>query len=1119
VDWDLYYGGEKRHKVILPTYPFERQRYWVEPSSVKPVDVGRNADRSQWFYVPSWQRTHPVRITHKAEREIARSRWVIFGEGAGLRQQLASLLQRCTQDVIVVSAGDSFGRPASGVYVIDPLDSAQHITLIEELRRGDETPTRFVYLCDPSADTGAIGEWGFYGLLYLTQALAKQKVDKSVAISVITGGALEVTGEEELKPLQATVVGLCKTIQQELGIVCRAIDVEQRDNANEIAKIAERIIAETAVNNSESLVAHRGGYRWVQNFRHVHLRPSGEPPLRNGGVYLLIGGLGRIGLELAQHVADHVKAKLVLVSASGLPPRDRWTEILNGRDGTLRHKVEQVLILERAGSEVTTVAADSNNFEEMKKVITEVQHRYGRLAGVFHSAGLKVDGTLETIGHDECERQLKIKIDGLRVLEQVLEGMQLEFVFVVSSLGSVLGVLGYPAYAAAHAFVDSFVYKHNRTDATPWISVNFDNWTPLDDAAAIASGNVTTFSMSSEEGREVTGHVLGSGGSTTQILVSTGDLQARMNQWVPNGSEWTQSTSSLPEAALSTHARPNLQNVYVAPRNATEQRLAQIWQQLLGTERVGVEDNFFELGGDSVISLQVVGQARQAGLQLRPKQVFEHQTIAELACLLGDESDVQAREGASTGPVPLTPIQHWFFEQDFPEPSHFNQAVLLELRRSMPVTVLEKAVLCIVEHHDCLRLRYHRSEQGWRSEIVQAHPLPVRRVDVSGVADEEKYAAMEMAANEAHASLNITAGPMCAAVLFDAGDKEQLLLIVHHLAVDLVSWPILIEDVSTACQQLSEAREVHLAPPTDSFKSWGEKLRAQVAGGMFGNELQHWLSETREHVAKLPVDIPADGHAVTEATARIVSCELEGQDVLALLHEMPRSHGVHVQDVLLTAVAEALTLWTGADNLLLDVEGLGRDGVGEDVDYSRTVGWFTTMYPVLLEIVNTDKPLDALHAVKATLRGIPNHGIGYGALRYLSDDAKASKLSDLPQAEVNFLYQGQRSPRPLTAGCFDVAHGPLGALHSPRTPLKYRLSLNTWIEADRLHMDWIYSSQVYRRETVERLVQQFIGYLQSIIAASRTSEQTAWRSEAMEFDWDSSDVKDIAAAIEKNRTN
>ncbi|MFP2913568.1 condensation domain-containing protein, partial [Pyxidicoccus sp. 3LFB2] len=264
--------------------------------------------------------------------------------------------------------------------------------------------------------------------------------------------------------------------------------------------------------------------------------------------------------------------------------------------------------------------------------------------------------------------------------------------------------------------------------------------------------------------------------------------------------------------------------VQEGPRDATEAALAAIWAQVLGRPSVGVHEDFFELGGDSILGIQVLARAAQAGLHLTAKQLFELPTVAQLAAVAGTAPAVAAEQGLVTGRVELTPIQRWFLDREPPAPHHFNQALRLTLRERIPAEVLERALQHLREHHDALRLSYTRDGQGaWRQEVTGLEgTLPLLRVDVSGLPADARRAAEESHGARAQASLELASGGVARAVLFEAGSEapQELVLIIHHLVVDAVSWRVLVEDLLTACQQLRAGEPVRLPPKTLSFAWW-----------------------------------------------------------------------------------------------------------------------------------------------------------------------------------------------------------------------------------------------------------------------------------------------------------
>jgi amino acid adenylation domain-containing protein/non-ribosomal peptide synthase protein (TIGR01720 family) len=537
-------------------------------------------------------------------------------------------------------------------------------------------------------------------------------------------------------------------------------------------------------------------------------------------------------------------------------------------------------------------------------------------------------------------------------------------------------------------------------------------------------------------------------------------------------------------------ARPESESTFVPPRTPVEEVLAGIWSDVLRREPIGVHDNFFELGGDSILSLQIIFRANQAGFKLTPKQLFEHQTIAELAIVAGTNQLTQTEQSVVSGALPLTPIQQWFFEQELPEPHHWNQAVLLEVRQPLNPAVLEKVVQHLLVHHDALRLRFERQASGWQQVNADSdEAIPFTMVDLSALSDTKQRAAIEAAAAELQTSLNLSKGPLVRVCLFDLGaDKPgRLLIVIHHLAVDGVSWRIMLEDLQTVYQQLSVGEVVHLPSKTTSFKQWAERLTEYARFGTLQQELNYWLSDSRTRISTLPIDYLEGDN--TKASASTVLVSLSPEETQALLQEVPPVYNTQINDVLLTALVQVFGKWTGVRSLLLDLEGHGREEIFDDVDLSRTVGWFTTVFPILLYLGETPHLGEALKSVKEQLRRIPNRGIGYGLLRYLSDDKEiAAKLRELPQAEVIFNYLGQLDQVWSGSSLFLPAKESIGPAHSLKGSRRYLLEVNGFVVRSQFKLLWTYSKNVYKRATVKRLAQDFLQALRSLIAHCQSPE-------------------------------
>ncbi len=563
----------------------------------------------------------------------------------------------------------------------------------------------------------------------------------------------------------------------------------------------------------------------------------------------------------------------------------------------------------------------------------------------------------------------------------------------------------------------------------------------------------------------------------------------------------------LDELPLSPRGKVDLQALPSVPRPAAplsaekpapgsiEETLATIWAEVLGRGQVGLHDSFFALGGDSILALRAVAAARRRGLRLRPRDLFRHRTVAELAAAVGRLPAAAEPPEPVTGPVPLTPIQRWFFDWDPPAPSHFNQSVLLAVRRRLAPGQLAAAVGRLLEHHDALRLRFERNGGGWEQRGVPAGGRPpVTWLDFGHLPRDRRRRAVEEAAARLQASLDLAAGPLVRVAYFDLGGRDdrghgggRLLLVVHHLAVDGVSWPILLEDLEDAYRRLERGVAATLPAKTASFRRWAEGLLARARSGSIRGELAYWR-RIAARATPLPLDFPhGDDDLAAEDT---VPTRLSAAGTRHLLRRVPAASGAAVQDLLLTALARCLTRWSGHPALLLDLEGHGREAA-LGLDVSRTVGWFTATFPVYLDLAGTGDGTSALARVREQLAAIPSRGLGYGLLRYLNGSDGGARLGSRAQVSFNFL--GHIDPSSTRSTLFVPAAESPGPEQGRRGRRTHLLDLNGRIAGGRLEMDWTYSRGRHRRATIERLTGWFIDELEELIArvtaaAGSTSE-------------------------------
>ncbi|WP_054886198.1 non-ribosomal peptide synthase/polyketide synthase [Pseudomonas sp. NBRC 111130] len=514
---------------------------------------------------------------------------------------------------------------------------------------------------------------------------------------------------------------------------------------------------------------------------------------------------------------------------------------------------------------------------------------------------------------------------------------------------------------------------------------------------------------------------------------------------------------------------------YQAPRNALEQRLALIWQEVLRLEQVGVDDNFFELGGDSIISIQIVSRARQAGIRFAPRDLFQHQSIRRLATVAQLSETLQIDQGPVTGEAPLLPIQQTFFATEIPNRQHWNQSLLLAPSEPLDSELLTRALAAVMQQHDALRLRYQTLDGGW----VQHHQP---QASAEGLIWQKQLASLdELPAycSEVQRSLDLGAGPMLRLGLITLPDGTQrLLLAIHHLVIDGVSWRILLEDLQTAYRQLQAGQVLQLPAKTTSYKAWGERLGEHARCAPMVAQLGYWQQLLEGAPQDLPRDNPQGG--MDNRHARSVATRLDATRTRQLLQEAPAAYRTQVNDLLLTALAQVVCAWSGEASALVQLEGHGREDLFSDIDLSRTLGWFTSLFPVRLTPASDLGA--AIKGIKEQLRATPDKGLGHGLLRHLGSDEARAALAALAQPRITFNYLGQFDGDFADGALWVPASEGRGAGQDPQAPLGNWLSVDGQVFGGELSLNWTFSGEVYAEATIARLAEAYQQALEALIA-------------------------------------
>lgn len=526
---------------------------------------------------------------------------------------------------------------------------------------------------------------------------------------------------------------------------------------------------------------------------------------------------------------------------------------------------------------------------------------------------------------------------------------------------------------------------------------------------------------------------------------------------------------------------------FVAPRSETEIQLAAIWSGVLGLETLGIHDNFFELGGDSILSLQIIARAREAGFNLSPKDLFDNQTIAALAQVVNTKPKVQAEQGPVTGLVPLTPVQHWFAAKG--SPNHFNQSVVLTIPLDFHAQALQTALNALCDHHDVLRITWNLDQSGEVRQSLTEPGLnvPLTVLNFNGPEDEWD---LEIAAHAGFEQIqfNLDQPPLLRAILFQRFEGNthrgsRIFLVAHHLVIDGVSWRFLLEDLRTLYQQGTSAKAAQLPAKTTSFKAWAETQQNLAQSEEILAELGLWDSVSHDGSAPAFISGPAEKNTV--ANAKTESLTLDSERTHALLRKVPGVYQTRIDEVLLTAMALAWKEWSQGSDLHLDLESHGRSDAYPEMDLSRTVGWFTAAYPMRIKVADPS-PGEALKAVKEQVRRIPKLGLSFGLLRYLNPETQ-SRLSQLPQAPVAFNYLGQLDENQGQEG-FALLDIPTGTAHDPNLLRSYLIECNGFVKGGRLQMQVTWPTQLLDKKRAEDLVSRFQAQLENLIDHCLTAQ-------------------------------
>ncbi len=519
---------------------------------------------------------------------------------------------------------------------------------------------------------------------------------------------------------------------------------------------------------------------------------------------------------------------------------------------------------------------------------------------------------------------------------------------------------------------------------------------------------------------------------------------------------------------------------YQAPSTKMERKLVQLWQQIFELEEIGINDNFFSIGGDSIKTIQLSALLLKDKLKLEVAKLFQYPTIKKLAPQI-TKSVLDISQDRVEGEVQLTPVQMRFFEKKYSALNHYNQAVMLEQEAGVDIEVLENVLQKIVRHHDALRLVYKQRKK----EEVQLYSstdenLTIEVIDLTQ--SNNLHSDIQQRATQVQSSFNLRQGPLFKSVVFQTEKKDYVLLVAHHLLVDAVSWRIIIEDLIETYSELLKGKVIPLQDKTHSYQHWAKSLYNYAQDPAILKELVYWKTQEEISVKPLPVDFKGK-EIKSSRTHEILFSKIETS---ALLLDTNKLYDTEINDILISALGLAVKKWSGHNKTRLNLEGHGRENMIESIEVSRTVGWFTAIFPVVVDASHSELS-ETIKATRAYLKQIPNKGVGYGILRYLVDANKKEGLTFKDNAEIVFNYLGQLNQSTVQENKesklgMTLSSMPVGESISSQNIDLVKLNISGIITNEQLRISFEFSPEMYKEKTIESLALNYQNSLRDILA-------------------------------------
>jgi acyl transferase domain-containing protein/acyl carrier protein len=1012
-DWKAFYEGQERRRLSLPVYPFQRQYYWITPDFSKLEEARSNQTSSSvddWFYLPSWSYA-PLKA-NPAAPPADHGPVLLLDDGSEMCRRIRDTWIEHGNNVIAVLKGEELDLETAGGYRIDPAAPEHYKSLLVHLRSKGLSPRRVFHAWNLD---------DYLSLLYLAQALAAESTPMSPAIDILAKGMFDVSGMDDVKPGKAALAALARVVPQEYPqLRCRSIDVAGSD--------PDAVIRELACPQTDPVVALRGGRRWVEKIEPFPLAQpqTADIPIREGGVYLITGGLGEIGSTLAGFLLENYAASVVLTGRSPLNERGRRLERLQQLRGQVRYEV-----------------ADVTDEERMRRVIETVEAEWGQVHGVFHLAGSVNDDMFSPLtGIDRAfsRKHLQSKVAGVTVLQNLLGHKPLDFCWLMSSISTLLGGLRFGAYAAANAAMEAMAQQMQQRGFEQWFCAAWDG---MDEKNTIAAFQ----------------RILPLRGIPRVLVSNLGQLEQRYDQWVLLKGLYGDMEGARPEQVQPTQPRPPLAAPYVEPETRIQEDLAAIWQQLFGFSPIGIDDDFMELGGGSLKAITAISHIhKQLRMEIPLAEFFNRPTIRQLATFLeqadkSDYSDILPVEKQDHYPLSSAQKRLFIMQRRDLESTAYNLPTVIVLDSEPEEEAIRRIFQQMVQRHEILRTSFIILNGEPAQKIEETVEVNLQHYDLSN--EPLSGDSVRRILREFVRPIDLSRAPAFHVALLTTGDRRGVVLLdMHHIITDGVSNDIVLEEFM-ALQQ----NRILPSPPLQ-YKDYSQWQLCTAASDGIGKQRDYWLSVYKEPapLLNLPLDFPRpplqtfDGDHVS----LMFQPELTGQ-----LEQLARKHGATLYMILMAVYKVLLSLYTRQEDIVVGSPITGR----RDGDLQSIIGLFVNMLAIRGFPAGSKSFLEFLLEVKlAVLGAMENQEYQYYDL--VAELGLQGDRSRNPLFTAVLAMQNVASGRAAPAETADWRPDQVGI---EVNVAKFDLLLNV-VETDKgLDLNFEYAGRLFKKSTIQAM--------------------------------------------------